>query len=84
MSQASLFTIFRVKGYFSLFLVNGGVVLFKLAYSKDNRVVGKQYYIGLEFFLVPIYIQVELCYIGNLLYSITTVSELQGAGFSKG
>jgi len=39
--KASLSIVFRVKGYFSLFLVNGGVILFKLAYSKDNRVVGK-------------------------------------------
>ena len=84
MPQASLPTVFRVKGYFSLFPVNGGVILFKLVYSKNNRVVGKQYNIGLELFLVPIYIQVELYYIGNLLYSITIVSKLQGAGFSKG
>jgi len=31
-------------------------MLFKLAYFKDNRVVGKWYNIGLELFLVPIYI----------------------------
>ena len=84
MPQVSLSAVFRVKGYFSLFPVNGGVILFKPVYSKDNRVVGKQYNIGPEFFLVPIYIQVELYYIGNLLYGITTVSKLQGAGFSKG
>jgi len=41
MSQTSLFIIFRVKGYFSLLLVNGGVILFKLVHSKDNRVVSK-------------------------------------------
>ena len=84
MPQVGLSTVFRVKGYFSLFLVNGGVILFELVYSKDNRVVGKQYNIGLEFFLVPIYIQVELYYMGNLLCGITTISKLQGAGFNKG
>jgi len=31
-------------------------VLFKLAHSKDNRVVGKWYNIGLKLFLVPVYI----------------------------
>jgi len=31
-------------------------VLFKPVYSKDNRVVSKWYNIGLELFLVPIYI----------------------------
>jgi hypothetical protein len=33
--------VFRVKSYFSLFLINGGVILFKLAYFKNNRVVNK-------------------------------------------
>ena len=41
MPKASLSVVFRVKGYFSLFPVNGGVILFKPAHSKDNRVVGK-------------------------------------------
>ena len=84
MPQVSLSVVFKVKGYFSLFLVNGKVILFKLVYSKDNRVVSKQYNIGPELFLVPVYIQVELYYIDNILYGITTISELQGAGFSKG
>ena len=74
--QASLLVVFRVKGYFSLLPVNGGVVLFKLVY--------KWYNIGLKLLLVSVYIQVELCYIGNFLCSITTISKLQGAGFSKG
>ena len=41
MPQVSLFIVFRVKSYFSLFLINSGVVLFKPAHSKDNRVVNK-------------------------------------------
>ena len=41
MPKVSLSIVFRVKGYFSLFPVNSGVVLFKPAYSKDNRVVSK-------------------------------------------
>ena len=84
MPQVSLSVVFKVKGYFSLFLVNSGVILFKLAYFKNNKVVSKQYNIGLELFQVPVYIQVELYYIGNLLYSITTINKLQGVGFSKG
>ena len=84
MFQASLFAVFKVKGYFSLFLVNSGVILFEPAYFKDNRVVSKQYNIGLKLFLVPVYIQVELCYIGNILCSTTTVNKLQGVGFNKG
>jgi hypothetical protein len=39
--KVSLSIVFKVKGYFSLFLVNNRVILFKLAYSKDNRVVSK-------------------------------------------
>ena len=84
MPQVSFSVVFKIKGYFSLFLVNGGVVLFKLAYFKDNRVVSKWCNIGLKLFLVPIYIQVELYYINNFLYGITTVSKLQGVGFNKG
>jgi len=76
MPYASLSIVFRVKGYFSLFLVNSGVILFELAYSKDNRVVSKWYNIGLELFLVPVYIYIELYYIDNLLYGITTISKL--------
>ena len=56
MPKASLSTVFRVKGYFFLFPVNSRVVLFKPAHFKDNRVVSKWYNIGLELFLVPIYI----------------------------
>ena len=55
-SLISLSTVFKVKGYFSLFPVNGGVILFKPVYSKDNRVVSKWCNIGPEFFLVPVYI----------------------------
>jgi len=51
-------------------------MLFKLVYFKDNRVVSKWYNIGLKFFLVPVYVYVELCHIGNLLCGITTVSKL--------
>jgi len=51
-------------------------MLLKPVYSKDNRVIGKWCNVGLELFLVSVYIQVELCYISNLLCSITTVSEL--------
>jgi len=40
-SLISLSTVFKVKGYFSLFPVNSRVILFKLVYFKDNRVVGK-------------------------------------------
>ena len=83
MPQAGLFIVVGVKGYF-FFLVNNGVILLEPVYFKDNRVVGKWCNIGLELFLVPVYIQVELCYMGNYLYVTTTVSELQGAGFSKG
>ena len=63
MPQAGLFIVVRVKGYFSFLLVNNRVVLFEPVYSKDNRVVSKWCNIGLELFLVPIYVQVELCYI---------------------
>jgi len=31
-------------------------MLFEPVHSKDNRVVGKWYNIGLELFLVPVYI----------------------------
>jgi len=41
MPWASLSAVFRVKGYFSLLPVNSGVILFKLVYFKDNRVVSK-------------------------------------------
>ena len=41
MPKASLSIIFRVKDYFFLFPVNSKVILFELAYSKDNRVVSK-------------------------------------------
>ena len=40
----------------TFFLVNGGVVLFKLAYFKDNRVVSKWCNIDPELFLVPVYV----------------------------
>ena len=82
--QVGLSIVVGVKNYFSFLLVNNRVILLKLVHSKDNRVVSKQYNIGPELFLVSVYIQVELYYISNLLCSITAVSKLQGAGFSKG
>ena len=54
MPQVNLSTVFKVKGYFSFFPVNGKVILFKPAHFKDNRVISKQCNIGLKLFLVPI------------------------------
>ena len=76
MPQASLFTVFRVKNYFSFLPVNNKVILLKLIYFKDNRVVSKWCDIDPKLFLVPVYIQVELYYIGDFLYSKTIINKL--------